>query len=82
MSKSANFPYDILMDGYAINQKHKDCDGKMRSIELMMDPDYNKEAIEILESSDSCFMLKYDDRLNNCFWNFCAGSYFCDDSYL
>lgn len=81
MSKSANFPYELIIDGKSIISD-KDSDGKMRSIELMMDPDYNKEAIEILESCDSCFMLKYDDRWNNYFWNCCAGSYFCDDSYL
>lgn len=80
MSKSANFPYDILMDGKSIISD-KDCDGKMRSIELMMDPDYNKEAFCISDTL-SCHLLKCYDRADSYYWNCCAGSYFCDDSYL
>ena len=81
MSKSVNFRNDILMDGYTISQD-KDYDGSKHSAELILDPDYNKEAFELLESRNSCYMLKYDDRWNNYFWNCCAGSYFCNDSYL
>ena len=80
MSKSKNFPNEILMDGYTISHD-KDCDGRRCAVELMLDPDYNKEAFEILESRDSCYMLKYDDRWNNYFWN-SAGCYFCNDSCL
>ena len=81
MSKSINFPNDILMEGYALNQD-KDCDGSKHSVELILDPDCNKETIETLEFRNSCSMLKYDDRWNNYFWNCCAGSYFCNDGYL
>lgn len=80
MSKSKNFPYDILTDGYTISQD-KDCDGSKHAVELILDPDCNKEAIETLEFRNSCYMLKCDDRRNNYFWN-CAGSYFCNDSSL
>lgn len=81
MSKSLNFPYDILTDGYTLSQD-KDCDGSKHTVEVILDPDYNKEAIEKLEFRNSCYMLKYDDRWNNYFWNCCAGSYFCNDGYL
>lgn len=80
MSKSHNFQTDILVEGYMLNQD-KDGDGRKRAVKLIIDPDYNKETIEILESRDSCYLLKYDDRWNNYYWN-SAGSYFCNDSCL
>lgn len=71
----------ILMDGYTLNQD-KDGDGSKHGVRLKIDPDYDKETLDILESCNSSYMLKYDDRHNNYFWNCCAGSYFCDDSLL
>jgi len=82
MSKSINFPNDISMDGYTLSQD-KDCDGSKHAAGLILDPDYNKEAIETLEfRRNSCYRLKYDDRWNSNYWNCCDGSYFCDDGYL
>lgn len=81
MSKSINFPNGILIDGYILDQD-KDGDGNKHGVGLIIDHDYNKEAFDILESCNSSFMLKYDDRQNNYFWNCCAGSYFCNDSLL
>ena len=72
---------NILMDGYTLIQD-KDRDGSKHAFKLILDPDYNKEAFETLESRNYCSRLKYDDSWNNYFWNCCAGSYFCNDSYL
>ena len=80
MNKSNNFQNDILVEGYMLNQD-KDGDGRKRAVEFIVDPDYNKETIERLESRDSCYLLKYDDRWNNYYWN-SAGCYFCNDSCL
>jgi hypothetical protein len=81
MSKSNNFPKDTLIDGYTLDQD-KDGDGSKHSIRLKIEPDYNKEVFDILDSRNSSFMLKYDERWNSYFWNYCAGSYFCNDSLL
>lgn len=81
MSKNKNFPNDILVDGYTLSQD-KDCDGSKHGVELIIDPDYNKEAFEALESRNRCYMLKYDDSWNSYYWNCCAGSYFCGEEIL
>ena len=81
MSKNKIFQNELIIEGKAITSD-KGSDGKMHSTELMMDPDYNKEDFELLESRNYCSMLKYDDRWNSYYWNCCAGSYFCDEGVL
>lgn len=80
MSKSRFYPNELLVDEYTI-EHNKDADGHKHAVENVLDPDYNKEAFEILESRISCEILKYDDDWNTYYWN-SAGRYFCNESDL
>ena len=81
MSKSFDFPNEIILDSYVLRQD-KDCDGRIQSVGMTIDPDYNKEDIEIIESCNSYYMLRYNDRSANYYLNYCEGSYFCNESDL
>jgi len=81
MSKSISFPNELIIDGKLI-MSDKDSDGKIRSVELMMDPDYNKQALGAESDTVSCYLLKSYDRWNSYHWNCCAGSYFCEEGVL
>lgn len=82
MSKSANFPYELIMDGKSIISD-KDSDGKIRSVCLIMDFDYNKDedSFIILDTVSPRLLQEYD-RLDCYNWNYSDCSYFCDESYL
>ena len=80
MSKSVNFPNELIIDGKSIISD-KDFDGKMRSVELVIDHDYNKQSFEQSDTL-SCHILKSYDRWNSYYWNCYAGSYFCDEDVL
>lgn len=82
MSKSCNFPNEIILDGYVLRQD-KVCDGCTKYVGITLDPDYNKEDIEVIESRNSsyCF-LQYDDRFSNYYLGCCEGGYFCNESDL
>ena len=80
MSKSCNFQNEIISDGYVLRQ-NKDCDGRILSVGLSMDPDFNKEDFEIIEYLD-CSMLQYNDRFSVYQLNYCGGRYFCNESDL
>lgn len=71
---------DIVSDSYVLRQD-KDCDGRILHVGLAIDPDFNKEGIEIIEDLD-CYMLQYNDRLTSYYSNYCEGSYFCNESDL
>lgn len=80
MSKRVNFQNGLIIDGKTIIND-KDFDGKMHSIGLMLDPDYNKQ---LFVSSDtlSCYLLKCCDKWDSYYWNCCAGNYFSDEGVL
>lgn len=81
MSKSKFYPNELLVDEYTI-EHDKDTDGHKHSVEHMLDPDYNKDAYDIIEMRGSSEGLKYDDKWYSYYWNCCAGSYFCNESDL
>ena len=80
MSKSAAFPHDIMFDTCVIRGS-KDENGRFMPIMAVLDLDLNKENLEMIESTVTSTLLKYDDRYNNYFWN-TSGSYFLGDSLL
>jgi len=79
MSKSRFYPNKLIVDEYTI--KHdKDTDGHKYAVNHILDPDYDKDAFDILDHN-SCCMLKNNDRWNNYFW-LSADCYFCNNSSL
>lgn len=82
MSKSLIFPNELIVDGKSI-MGYKDSDGKIRSVCLIMDFDYNKDedASLILDTVSPRLLQEYD-RLDSYNWNYSDCSYFCDESYL
>jgi len=64
MSKSAEFPNDIIIEGNVI-EGGKYGDGSIRNANLVLDVDLNKENLETLESVTTSDFLKYDDVCNN-----------------